>query len=68
MITKSNLTLLAQAEGVYLEPPEVTGFHITADRVTIRGFTIWYRVRSSDCVCLGFLLAAIATRSLGIKS
>ena len=49
-ITKSNLTLIAQAEGVYVEPPEVAGFHITADRVTIRGFTIWYGILCAPAI------------------
>ena len=41
-ITKSNLTLLAQDEGVFVEPHEMAGFHVTADRVTIRGFEIYH--------------------------
>ena len=46
-ITKSNLTLIAQDEGVTVEPPtKPAGFHVTADRVTIRGFKILF---GKDC-------------------
>ena len=42
-ITTNNLTLLAQDEGVYVEPPgQPAGFKVDADHVTIQGFTIWY--------------------------
>ena len=41
-IAKNNLTLLAQDEVVLVEPPEVAGFLVDADRVTIRGFEIYW--------------------------
>jgi parallel beta-helix repeat protein len=39
-ITTSNLQILAQGEGVVVEPPDTAGFDVHADQVTVRGFEI----------------------------
>ncbi len=41
-IAKSNLRIIAQGEGVVVEPPETAGFLVHADHVFIQGFEIAY--------------------------
>ena len=49
-ITKNNLWIIAQGEGVEVEPPDTAGFLVHADHVTIRGFVIGYGAKCSNAI------------------
>ena len=50
LITKNNLWIIAQGEGVIVKPPHTAGFEVNADHVTIRGFAIAFGAKCAPAI------------------
>ena len=50
LITKNNLWIIAQGEGVIVKPPHTAGFEVNADHVTIRGFEIAFGAECAPAI------------------